>query len=70
MLCRTMRCHALSDDIEVLQMDEVELRDPEPHEVQVEIKACAVNFPDILMIQGGYQFKPELPSPPAENFQE
>ena len=25
MLYRTMRCHALSDDIEVLQMDEVEL---------------------------------------------
>ena len=56
----TMRCHALSDDIEVLQMDEVELRDPLPHEVQVEIKAARF-FPDILMIQGGYQFKPELP---------
>ena len=65
MLYRTMRCHALSDDIEVLQMDEVELRDPLPHEVQVEIKACAVNFPDILMIQGGYQFKPELPFAPG-----
>ena len=25
MLYKTMRCHALSDDIEVLQMDEVEL---------------------------------------------
>ena len=68
MLYRAMRCHALSDDIEVLQMDEVELRDPLPHEVQVEIKACAVNFPDILMIQGGYQFKPELPFAPGGEF--
>lgn len=64
----TMRCHQLSDHIEVLQMDEVELAAPAADEVQIEIKACAVNFPDILMIQGGYQFKPELPFAPGGEF--
>jgi NADPH2:quinone reductase len=36
-------------------------------QVVVDVKACAVNFPDVLMIQNLYQFKPPLPfSPGAE----
>ncbi len=36
-------------------------------EVVVEVHACAVNFPDVLIIQNLYQFKPSLPfSPGAE----
>jgi NADPH:quinone reductase len=36
-------------------------------EVVVSVKACGVNFPDILIIQGKYQFKPPMPfSPGAE----
>ena len=36
-------------------------------EVIVSVKACGVNFPDTLIIQGKYQFKPPLPfSPGAE----
>lgn len=35
--------------------------------VIVKVKACGVNFPDTLIIQGKYQFKPDLPfSPGAE----
>jgi len=38
---------------------------PEPHagpgEVVVEVKAAALNFPDLLMIQGLYQDRPPLP---------
>jgi len=38
---------------------------PEPHagpgEVLVEVKAAALNFPDLLMIQGLYQDRPPLP---------
>ncbi len=64
----TMRCHQLSEHIEVLQMDEVELPEPSDDEIQIEVKACAANFPDILMIQGGYQFKPELPFAPGGEF--
>ena len=36
-------------------------------QVVVDVKACAVNFPDVLIIQNMYQFKPPLPfSPGAE----
>ncbi|HAC59035.1 MAG TPA: NADPH:quinone oxidoreductase, partial [Rhodobiaceae bacterium] len=56
---RAMRVHELSEDIAVLRMDEVELPPPGPGEVRLRLKACSINFPDILMIQGKYQFKPE-----------
>jgi NADPH:quinone reductase len=36
-------------------------------EVKVRVRACGVNFPDLLMIQGKYQVKPDFPfSPGAE----
>lgn len=36
-------------------------------EVRVKIHACSVNFPDTLIIQGLYQFKPELPFTPGSD---
>jgi NADPH2:quinone reductase len=36
-----------------------------PGKVVVDVKACGVNFPDTLMIQGKYQFKPEMPFSPG-----
>src|SRR5262245_37043624 len=41
--------------------------DPEPGEghVVVDVKACGVNFPDTLIIQGKYQFQPPLPFSPG-----
>lgn len=36
-----------------------------PGEVVVEVKACAVNYPDVLIIQDLYQFKPERPFAPG-----
>ena len=36
-------------------------------DVRISVRACGVNFPDLLMIQGLYQFKPPFPfSPGAE----
>ena len=64
-LIRAVRCHEISDDISTVSLDELELPDPGPGEVQVRVKACAVNFPDILMIQGKYQHKPPLPFAPG-----
>jgi NADPH2:quinone reductase len=46
-----------------------EVADPVPgdQQVVVDVKACSVNFPDVLIIQNLYQFKPPLPfSPGAE----
>lgn len=34
-------------------------------EVLIEVKACGVNFPDALIIQNKYQFKPPLPFAPG-----
>ncbi len=34
-------------------------------QVVVDVKACGVNFPDTLIIQGKYQFKPTMPFSPG-----
>lgn len=62
---KAMRVHELSDDISVLRLEEVELPPPGEGEVRLCLKACSVNFPDILMVQGKYQFKPPLPFSPG-----
>lgn len=36
-----------------------------PNDVRVAIAAAGVNFPDLLMVAGGYQFKPVLPFVPG-----
>lgn len=36
-----------------------------PDQVLVAVKACGVSFPDLLIIQNKYQFKPELPFSPG-----
>jgi NADPH:quinone reductase len=38
---------------------------PGPGEVVVTVKAASVNFPDVLIIQNKYQFKPPLPFSPG-----
>lgn len=62
---RTVRCHRIAEDIGSVVLEEIDLPPPAAGEVQVRLKACAVNFPDILMIQGKYQFKPPLPFAPG-----
>ena len=44
-----------------------EVRDPEPGDGQlvVDVAGCGVNFPDVLIIEDKYQFKPELPFSPG-----
>lgn len=46
------------------------LPDPKPAEgeVLVRVKACALNFFDTLIIQGKYQYKPEMPFSPGAEF--
>ncbi len=42
---------------------------PEPevgeHDVLIDVKAAGLNFPDVLTIQGKYQFQPEMPFIPG-----
>jgi NADPH2:quinone reductase len=44
-----------------------ELPDPVagPGQLLVAVKACAINFPDVLMIEDKYQFRPERPFAPG-----
>ena len=39
---------------------------PGPGEVLIDIRACGVNYPDLLVIDGSYQFKPDLPFTPGK----
>ena len=61
---KTLQCVELGMP-DKLQVNEVP--DPEvlPEHVLIENKAASVNFPDVLMIQGLYQFQPELPFTPG-----
>ncbi|MFZ6749723.1 NADPH:quinone oxidoreductase family protein [Undibacterium sp. Ren11W] len=38
---------------------------PGPGQIAIDVKAAGVNFPDVLIIQNKYQFKPELPFTPG-----
>ena len=50
---------------ESLVLEEVPSPKPGAGEVVVSVKAASVNFPDVLIIQNKYQFKPPLPFSPG-----
>jgi NADPH2:quinone reductase len=51
--------------VENLVWEDIDSPEPTENEVLVSIKAAALNFPDYLIVQGLYQFKPELPFAPG-----
>ena len=65
-----LRAHEISPDLSALKMEEVNLPAPGEKEVRIILRATALNFPDLLMLQGGYQYKPPFPSRPAWNGRE
>lgn len=50
---------------ESLVLEDVPSPRPGPGEVVLSVKAASVNFPDVLIIQNKYQFKPPLPFSPG-----
>ena len=50
---------------ESLIIEDIEPLKPAKGQVVVSVKACGVNFPDTLIIQGKYQVKPPLPFSPG-----
>jgi NADPH:quinone reductase len=50
---------------ESLVLEEVAALKADKDKVVIDVKACGVNFPDTLIIQNKYQFKPELPFSPG-----
>ena len=58
---QALRVEELSQDLSGVRL--VEMPEPKraPGEVLVQVRAASLNFPDLLMTQGEYQFKPEVP---------
>jgi NADPH2:quinone reductase len=62
---KALVCRELADDIGTLRLEDIELPPIDAGQVRVRIRAAAVNFPDILTVQGKYQHKPALPYIPG-----
>lgn len=54
--------------IDALQWQERPTPTPAAGQVLVRIEAASLNFPDLLIVQNKYQFKPELPFVPGAEF--
>ena len=52
----------MPEDLKILEVDDPNL---EVNSVRIEVIAAGVNFPDVLIIQGKYQFKPNFPFSPG-----
>tara|TARA_B100001121_G_scaffold96986_1_gene85803 strand:+ start:1041 stop:2054 length:1014 start_codon:yes stop_codon:yes gene_type:complete len=65
MKVKSVLCRQINDDIGTVELAEIDLAPPGRGELCVRLKACAINFPDLLMIQGKYQFHPPLPFSPG-----
>ena len=50
---------------EDLKIEDVENPTPDENSVRIEVFAAGVNFPDVLIIQGKYQYKPNFPFSPG-----
>jgi NADPH2:quinone reductase len=50
---------------ESLVLEDIAAREPGPGQVRIRVRAASVNFPDVLIIQNKYQFKPERPFSPG-----
>lgn len=63
----TMRAMQVTElgGIDHLAPAEIPVPEPGPGQVRVAVRAAGVNFPDILMIAGHYQLKPDPPFSPG-----
>ncbi len=61
---KAWQVHAFSEP-EQMTLDEIPLPEPGPHEVRIRNHAVALNFFDILQIQGKYQVRPPFPFVPG-----
>jgi len=50
---------------EELEIKHVPAPKPDKGQVVIAVRACGVNFPDVLLVQDKYQFKPALPFAPG-----
>src|SRR4051812_25365461 len=53
-------------ELDGVTLGEIEPPTVGPGQVMIDVAACAVNFPDVLMVRGMYQEKPRLPFSPGQ----
>ncbi len=58
---RALVCDRLADDFAGVSVRPIGVPVLPPDGVLIEVRAAALNFPDLLMTRGGYQFRPPLP---------
>ena len=54
--------------VDALNWKEIPTPQPKAGEVLISIKAASLNFPDLLIVQNKYQFKPALPFVPGSEY--
>ncbi|MBI1341200.1 zinc-binding dehydrogenase [bacterium] len=54
-------CASLNDDLSNVEVGRFPVVAPGPGEVRVRVEAAGLNFPDVLMLSGGYQHRAEPP---------
>jgi NADPH:quinone reductase len=62
---RAWQVSELGEPRDVLTLAEVPDPEPGPGQVLVRVLGAAANFPDVLMVRGGYQVRPPLPFTPG-----
>ncbi|WP_421978726.1 NADPH:quinone oxidoreductase family protein [Roseivirga seohaensis] len=63
-MMKALLCHEFGST-ENLKLTTTESPKPEKGQLVISVNACGVNFPDSLIIQNKYQFKPNLPFAPG-----
>ena len=60
-MMQALVCDGLAQDFTRVKLRDLSIPEPGPGEVRVRVEAASLNFPDLLMLKGEYQFKPEPP---------
>ena len=58
---QALRVETISDNLSGVALTGTAMPERKPGEALVRVRAASLNFPDLLMTQGKYQFKPEVP---------
>jgi len=58
---QALRVAHLSRDLTGVGLEDIPVPERGPGKVLVRVRAASLNFPDLLMTRGEYQFKPEVP---------
>ena len=62
---RAFVCHAIAEDLSGTGLSDVAPPTLRAGQVLIDVRAAGVNFPDVLMCQGKYQFRPDPPFTPG-----